>query len=264
MSKNDYGTDSLFLQRLEDMVRVCTEKYIPQFTHFLDGKGLKIALEYLSHCSDVVVFCNGGYVNAERCVVGIYPKDIYGYVDCATDEMSDLMNLKGIVIEGSGFSSFSHRDCMGAVLALGIKRETLGDIYLPKDTSLAYICVTEVAANYLCENIEFIGRDKVKTRIIEARSLPEIVREYVVISGTVASERLDCIAALATRLSREKAKQLVTSGMVNVNHFEETRADFQVDEGDILSIRGFGRYVVSELPGTTKKGRNKVVIHKMI
>ncbi|MBE6681217.1 MAG: hypothetical protein E7600_02885 [Ruminococcaceae bacterium] len=264
MSKNDYGSDSLFLQRLEDMVCVCTEKYVPQFTHFLDGKSLKIALEYLSRCSDIVVLCNGGFVNAERCVIGIYPKDIYGYVDCATDEMTELMNIKGLVIEGSGFSSFSHRDCMGAVLALGIKREVLGDIYLPKDSSLAYICLTEVAANYLCENIEFIGKDKVKTRIIDVSLLPEIVREFVVISGTVASDRLDSIVSLATKLSREKAKQLVSSGMIKVNHFEEIRADFQVDEGDVLSIRGFGRYVVSELPGITKKGRNKVIIHKMI
>ena len=70
--------------------------------------------------------------------------------------------------------------------------------------------------------------------------------------------------ALATKLSREKAKQLVVSGMVNVNHFEELRSDFQIDEGDVLSIRGYGRFIVSELPGVTKKGRNRVIIHKMI
>ena len=186
------------------------------------------------------------------------------YSETDEDELHSMFDVKAIKITGSGFSTFSHRDCMGSILALGIKRETMGDIYVPSDNKSAYICLTDVAAQYLKDNLDFIARDKVKVEIIDAKSLPVAEKKFAVISGTVASERLDCIIALATNLSREKSKQLINAGLVNVNHFEETRCDIELCEGDILSVRGYGRFVLVELGGLTRKGRNRVVVHKMI
>ena len=70
--------------------------------------------------------------------------------------------------------------------------------------------------------------------------------------------------SLVTNVSREKAKVMISSGLVNVNHFEETRCDVDLSEEDILSVRGYGRFVVKEFGSLTRKGRNRVVVHKMI
>ena len=263
MSMQINSTDDFFLQRLDDLAVMCRDRYCPQYTGFLDGRSLACALEYLKRYSeDVITVSFGGFENAERRVVGLFPKDVFGL--CDARELTSEFDLCGVEIKGSGFSTFSHRDCMGSVLGLGIKRESVGDIYVSEDGKSAYLCSTRVVAEYLRDNLSFVARDKVKLSVIDSCDLPVPVKKYCVISGTVASERLDCIVAMCTNLSREKAKQLIASGFVNVNHFEQIRPDVVMCENDIISIRGFGRFVVIEFSGITRKGRNRIVIHKMI
>lgn len=252
----------LFYKRLSELCDRCKTRYCPEFTSFLDGRLLKCAKEFLATVYDIRFVCFGGFQDSERCCIGIFPADIYS--ESSDKELFSCFDLSGVEISGSGFSDFSHSDVMGAVLSLGIKRETMGDIYLPENENRGFVCLTSVAAAFVCENLEYVARDKVKCNMVDADKLPAINRRFTVISGTVASDRLDCVVALSTRLSRDKAKNLITSGFVNVNHEQETRCDVSIVCGDILSIRGYGRYVVSELGDLTRKGRNKTVIHKMV
>ena len=262
----DVKNDALFYQRLSELADRCVTRYSPEFSHFLDGRYLVLACEYLKgNCgADVRVVTFGGFDGAERRVVGLFPKDIYPEDSMVDEELYEMFGLSAVEILGSGFSVFSHRDVMGSVLGLGMKREAIGDIYVTDDKKHAYICLTSVAANFLCESLDFVSRDKVKVKAVEVNELPIPERKFSVISGTVASERLDCIVSLATNLSREKSKQLVASGLVSVNHLEEMRCDFQLCESDVISIRGYGRFRLVELGGVTRKGRNRVIIHKMI
>lgn len=260
---NEGRTDTLFLQRLSELSERCTARYCPEFTHFLDGRELRVAREYLARY-DVRVVSYGGFSDAERRVVGVFPQDVYSEDITPDEELYDMFELSAVEITGSGFSKFSHRDVMGSVLGLGVKREAIGDIYVTDDNMHAYICMTKIAARYVSDSLEFVARDKVKIKIIEPCDLPCPERKFQVISGTVAAERLDCIIALATNLSREKSKQLISGGFVSVNHVEQLRCDVSVCEDDILSVRGYGRFILSELGGVTRKGRNRVVVHKMI
>jgi len=262
----DSKNENLFFQRLSELAKRCTTRYCPEFTHFLDGRSLYQACEYLRTrwSDDVRVVSYGGFMDAERRIVGIFPKDIYPYENVCDEELYEFFDIGAVEIIGSGFSTFNHRDVMGSVLGLGIKRETMGDIYVAEDNMHAYICLNNVACRYLCDSLESVSRDRVKVKEIKPRLLPVPERRYSVISGTVASERLDCVVALATGLSREKSKQLISSGFVNVNHFEETKCDIQLLENDILSIRGYGRFKLAELGSLTRKGRNRVTVHKMI
>ena len=263
---NETKNDELFYQRLSELADRCLVRYCPEFSHFLDGRSLVLAGEYLKRLkgNDVRVLSFGGFSDAERRVVGVFPRDMYSEDSVSDEELFEMFGLCAVEISGSGFSEFSHRDVMGSVLGLGMKREAVGDIYVADDKKHAYICLTEVAAGFLCESLEFVAKDKVKIRKIGMAELPVPERRFSVISGTVASERLDCIIALAANLSREKAKQLIVSGLVSVNHIEETRCDINLCEMDILSVRGYGRFRLHELGGMTRKGRNRVIIHKMI
>lgn len=265
MKKNERSDDILFLQRLTEIAGRCCERYAPEFTHFLDGRELRMAKEHLRSFKNDIIFVEyGGFENAERCKIGVFPKDVYGYDGFVEEELYEMFEMSAVVICGSGFSSFSHRDVLGSVLALGIKRETLGDIFVEEDGKKAYICLDEVQAKYLCDSLEFVSRDKVKVSMADVKSLPVLQKKFSVISGTVASERLDCVISLVTNVSREKAKVMISSGLVNVNHFEETRCDVDLSEEDILSVRGYGRFVIKEFGSLTRKGRNRVVVHKMI
>lgn len=146
----------------------------------------------------------------------------------------------------------------------GNKEGNDGDIFVDDDGKTAFVCMTLTAGQYVCANLESVSRDKVKCTLVDYDSVPEREIRYKEISGTCASDRLDCVIALATNLSREKAKRIVCDGNVCVNHFEETRCDRTVSDGDVLSIRGYGRFCVVSLSGITKKGRTRAIIHKMI
>ncbi len=255
--------ESLFKQRMTELCNKALDTYSPTFTYFLDGRSKQQALEVFkcfSHSIRVVSF--GGFKQAQRVRIGLFPSDIYGGFENET-ELYEMFDVSTVEIKGSGFNSFGHRDVLGSVLGLGIKREVLGDIYLPDDKS-AYLSMTSVAAEYVCSSLESVARDKVKIRIVDEGELPEIKLQFSVVSGTVASDRLDCIVSLCTGVSREKAKQMINVSNVNLNHFEARRCDVAVCEGDVISVRGYGRFVVHELGGLTKKGRTKVIVHKMI
>ena len=254
--------ENLFYQRLCELCDRCRERYLPEFTHFLDGRELSMAKQFLSSQQEVRVVCFGGFWDAERCVVGVFPEVIYS--GNSEEELYNLFDVCGVLIKGSGFSQFSHRDVLGSVLSLGIKRETMGDIYVDAENKCAYVCMDKVAADFVCGETLFVARDKVKCSLVNSTALPVPERKFSTISGTVASERLDCIICLATNLSREKAKTLINSGLVNVNHFPETRCDTALCDGDLLSVRGYGRFKIGELGDLTRKGRIRAVIHKMI
>lgn len=112
--------------------------------------------------------------------------------------------------------------------------------------------------------IEKIGRVGVKCAY--ADSDEKIVRndKFSEISGTVASLRLDCVVGTATRLSREKSCALIRSGSVSVNHGVTESVSDTLKEGDVLSVRGFGRYILSSVGDRTKKDRIHIVIKKYI
>ena len=90
------------------------------------------------------------------------------------------------------------------------------------------------------------------------------VQQYAPVGGVVASERLDCLVAFLAGTGREKAAQMVHAGLVSVNHREADSVSHRVNEGDIISIRRYGRFIVDMLGPVTKKGRLSVKCRKYI
>ena len=95
-------------------------------------------------------------------------------------------------------------------------------------------------------------------------SLPKPERKFEEISDTVASLRLDVVAASILSISRDKAEKLLSSGAVSVNHVEVCEKSFGLSEGDLLSIRGSGRFLLYSAGTLTKKGRIRIVVRKFI
>ncbi len=260
-----YNQQELIAQKLDDGIRMCVDKYTPSFTKFLDGTQLSFATQYISkYKDDVICISYGGFAGAERCVAGMFPASIYGYENVSNQELCDMFDISFIKIICSGYKKLNHRDFLGSILALGIKREAVGDIVIDSDKMCAYAAVSSTVAGLICSELSFIGNDKVKVSLISHKELPVPKREFAVISGTVASFRLDCVLSLAVNTSREKAKRLIDSKCVSINHIEETKCDVIICENDLLSVRGFGRFKIACLGGITKKGRIRIEIHKML
>ena len=77
---------------------------------------------------------------------------------------------------------------------------------------------------------------------------------------TVPSLRLDAVLASGMKMSRARAAELIREGAVAVEHRQETRTDRLLEEGQQLSIRGFGRIRLREVGDRTRKERWPILL----
>lgn len=174
--------------------------------------------------------------------------------------LGEEIPLCALQITGSGFAALSHRDFMGAILALGIGRSVLGEIVVTEEGALVF--TTPDMAVYLTENLTRIGRDSVRIRRTETDPFMEIPRQYENISVTAATPRIDGVVRALTNLSREEAAGLVRAGMVERNYNPVLDVDRQIVPGDVLTIRGYGKYRVDRTDEETKRGRRRILCRK--
>ena len=113
----------------------------------------------------------------------------------------------------------------------------------------------------ILEVLENAGFD-VKNNIEDAKWLLSKKNEFEEIKCTVSSARLDGIISTVVPLSREKSSALIKQGLVFVNAFATENVSYTVKSGDKISVRGKGKFIVSEFSGITKKGRLKLTVKK--
>jgi len=244
-----------FISRLEDRLDRVENRYQEEVTDFLEPRMQLVAEEYLrSQKISRYLFC-GGYEGAERKRLVLYPE--YSNPSCSMAGIT-LLKFQGRL----DFVSVNHRDFLGAIMSLGLRREKLGDLLVMEDGCAlfaeqeiaAYIMQNELRVKHVPLNVTEVSPD--------AFQPPEqTVKELHIM---VASMRLDTILAHGLNLSRSKAIDLIQAGKVKVNHSEVTDNDYQCRQEDLISCRGFGRMRVGELSGETKKGKLKVCLLKYL
>lgn len=149
----------------------------------------------------------------------------------------------------------SHGDYLGALMHLGLRRETLGDILLSGGNG--YVFCLDSVADFICGELTRIKRTTVGVRREDSPpgdALPK-PREVELV---VASERLDALTAAAFRLSRSESQKLFVQEKVFINGRVCTNTSSAPHEGDIVSVRGRGRFVYLGIARETKKGRLRV------
>ncbi len=247
--------DKLIVKKALDTIALAERQYSMKALGFLDPRERALIEREIRGRVPADMKCEffGGYDEAERSMMICRPE----YLPAEYDEVITVLE-----ISGRDISDLNHRDYLGSLIGLGIKRENIGDIV--PDGERCYVYIKPAMLNYVGENLTKIGRRGVR---VTRRNLSEIrVPEKPVkpIAATVPSLRLDCVAAAAAGVSRGKAAELVKGERVKLNFEEETSVSAAVNEGDIISIRGFGRFRLSEIRGTTRKGRTAVIIDKYI
>ncbi|HBR08666.1 MAG TPA: hypothetical protein DD735_07210 [Clostridiales bacterium] len=253
MASHDTGPGSLLEARVADAVRLARNGGRPRFVGFLDECGAKQAETLLGRGEREHVMFWGGFPEAERVVMGAFP-DFY------TPE-PDSFPVAGLTASFRCQDRLTHRDFLGALLHAGIERSSLGDILVEEGCAVVF-CRTEIA-QFLCTQVKKVGGVGVRIALGFSEPLPAAHR-FADFSAVVASARLDCLVAAAVKTSREKAAGLVRSQMVQLNHEPAISPSAEVREGDILSVRGEGRFAIDRLGPPTKKGRLSVAGRKYI
>lgn len=201
------------------------------------------------------LYAFGGFSEAERKMLIYLPEYL--------DESALMDDDSPIVCLHADFNADdmpTHRDFLGALMGMGIGRETVGDICVGKGWCDFF--VTEEIAPYLLLN--FTGAGCTRLRLTQIRlseaSIPQL--EVKTVKATLASLRLDAVIAAGFHIGRSNAVQAVSAGKVSIDGLLCEKPDKTVPEGAKISLRGSGKIRLIKVNGQTKKGRISVDIHR--
>lgn len=248
--------ERLLLSRGLDKLNEARERNIPAVTGFL-SPGEQESLKKLIAASGAprhLFF--GGRPEAERQVCLFLPH----WMEEESVQPREI--LRALRLSWYREDSLTHRDILGAVMGLGIRRETVGDILMTEES--CDLLVVQSVAGYLLENITKAGRVPLKGEEIELNHLHLPVQEVKNFRDTVAALRLDSVLAAGFSVSRTKAAELIRAGRVSVNWKEELRPDRSVEEGAVISCRGLGKCRLSEVGDTGRKGRIRIALERYL
>ncbi len=162
----------------------------------------------------------------------------------------------------SRFAEYGHRDFLGSLMGINIKRELMGDLII--DNGIGYIPVSEKIKDIILNELVQIG--KIPCTIEEIDIAKERIPEYKYDDKIIAvpSRRLDSIVSAITNLSRTKVVDPIEKGKVLVDYLEEKDKSKNIEIGSLITIRGYGKFKLFSDRGETRKGKERLLIRKYI
>jgi len=244
-----------FVERMIDLAERADDRQSPQLTDFLDPRQAKIAENVSRSYADVSLFLQGGHTDAERQRALFVPS--YWQVEPADFELVFLR----IEIPGE-YVKLAHGDYLGALLGLGLKRGKIGDLSVHDDG--CDLVVTRDIADYIRLHLSQVGRATVHLTEVEPAQFIHHQVQFAEKEFTVMSLRVDAVAGEAFGLSRSKVVDPIKGGKLQLNWQVTDNPAMPVEEGDVISLRGYGRIKVLEVGGLSKKGRTVLKIGKFL
>jgi RNA-binding protein YlmH len=259
----------LLVSRIEDYLRASERGELACGCFLTPGEAAFAADAIKELKASDRVFFFGGYRDAERKRIFAIPSYLSDFDGSAEEKaqgfFSDKLHIavKALKLQGSGYRELNHRDYLGSLLALGIERDSIGDIVVTDRFSAVVFC-TDKIFDFLLREIDRIASDKVT---VSEFNVPDDFcpkREFVTVTDTIASNRLDCVVGALTNLSREKSQSLVRSGLCEVNYLPEQRCDTELKLPCVVTLRGYGKFNVISFDGETKRGRLRLIAQKYV
>ena len=252
--------DRILLSRMEDLLEICKNQYRITHSEFLDLRRRSLVQSRMAQKFGHRGGFYGGYEDAER-VIAVFLPD---YTEEATPadhfaaepEDNPLTVLR--LTKKKGAPPLSHRDYLGSLMGLGIRREVTGDILVREDG--ADVIVLRSMAEYIINNLSQAGRSSLTVTAVPIEKIIVPEQEVREKNVSVASLRLDNVLGAAFGLSRAKSLDAVRSGIVFVNGTEIVKPDYSIHEGDKIVLRHRGRVIVRSTGGRTGKGRIHITL----
>lgn len=262
MKKTDYLTriartpeERLLLSRVWDLMENAQQRSIPQYTHFLSPEEQRLVRSLLNTVGGGEPVFWGGYEEAQRKICVFLP-------DWMTFEDWEEQPVTAIRASWYAGDSLTHRDLLGALMGQGIKREMVGDLLVDQE-SCDILTLTEMSP-YLLQNLTSAGRAKLSLSPVSLGALHIPVQEVKRIHDTVATLRLDAVAAAGFSVSRAKMADYIRAGRVSLNWAETDKTDAPVKAGDVISCRGLGRCKLAETGALSRKGRINIELERYL
>ena len=261
LKKYSKEEERLLIAKVLDKMEFAKSKNKITNTDFLDlyQKNLVQKLLNSIRCENYLFF--GGNDNTEREVVIFYPEKFEKQF--VEKNYNNIMQIVEIILPNELQGTYTHRDYLGGLMKLGIKREKIGDIIV-FDEGANVIVLNEILGfvNSNISSLTRFGKSLIQTKKIEELHKQEIKTEEIQI--IVSSLRLDNIVSELAKTSRTKAEEIISTGRVFVNFENVIKDSKTIKEADFITIRGKGRFKVVDVIGNTKKGRFIIKVEKYV
>ncbi len=258
--------DKLLAAKLLDKIQFTNTKNKIENTDFLDGYEQKIAQKILINTSFSLSILFGGYEEAERKMLFLFPEKLESLMQDPLEENKAILEkikVISIKLPNELQGQYHHRDYLSALMKLGLKREKIGDI-LVNEKGADILVQTEIVP-YLLTNLQQLTRfqksDILQKTIKELDKIP-VLKETMTI--LVSGLRLDAVVSELAHISRTKANEIIEKEKVLVNYETKIKNATSLKEGDLLTIRGKGKFQIGEVVYKTSKGNLKVMVEKFV
>lgn len=239
-------------KRLSELAQRSYDHGIYTFTPFLGLAEQQVFYEIQREAAYAGWDMEGGSPLCERKMIRFGLAEHLGY-----EEAYPILCLKVEPVMVKFAEQLTHRDYLGAVMNLGIERDTVGDIFV-QDKAAVLFCQENIAP-YLTEHLSQVRHTQVKctvTEVTEELKTPSLDK----ISVSVSSARIDAVISRIYNLSRSRSMELFRMGRVYVNGRLTENNSYFLKKGDGITVRGFGRFLYSGEQGETRKGKVRIDI----
>ena len=251
--------EKIILAKLNDKIRLCKTKNKLVNTEFLNMYQENIIRKELERIKAKNYILTGGYSEAESKILIMYPEKITEEI--AKENITNIIKIIKIQLPNEQKGKYQHRDYLGTIMQFGLERERIGDIIVYEDE--AYVIVLSENAQYIKDSLQTTKKfKKSKIEIIDIVEMKVKKPEFEEIKISVSSQRLDNFISEICKISRSETTRLIASELVSINCKIETKQTKTVETGDVLIIRGKGKFIVSDFLDINRKGKQVVIVKK--
>lgn len=256
--------DKFLVAKILDKIQFTSQKNQIQTTHFLDGYEQKIAQNVLQQVKYKTAIFYGGYEEAERKILFLFPERLFALLKSTLQEEKMIqkeMKAISIHLPNDLKGKYQHRDYLSGLMKLGIKREKIGDILVRENG--ADILAQEDILDYLLANLPELTRfQKAEIFPKEISKLEIVAIKLEKMTIMVPQLRLDVVISELLHTSRTKANEVISQERVLVNYEVKTKNATILQTGDLLTVRGKGKFKIGEIINQTSKGKLRVEVEK--
>ena len=212
--------DKMILAQVLDKIEQMGKTQKIENTDFLDMYQVSLVQNFLKKINFENYKLYGGFEDAERKILIVYPEKYNE--EMLSKNYGKLLNIVRVQLGEEEKGKYAHRNYLGGIVKLGLKREKVGDILVFEDGAdiLTLPEFAEILKTELSSLTRFANSKILVEELNQIRALEIKIEEVKII---VPSLRLDNIVSDLARTSRSKATEIINQERVFVNGQNETK-----------------------------------------
>ena len=248
--------NDLLIAKVLDKKKICNSKNKITYTDFLNEKEQRVIEKNVKLEN---AFFYGVNENADRKILVFYPEKLTE--ELVRKSLKNVLSGIRIILKNDQIGNYEHKNYLSALIKIGIDRGKIGDILV--DDYGADIIAFDMNKEFIIQSLSKLTRfRKANIDIIPIDDIKQKIDRFEESTIIVSSMRIDNIVAELAGCSRTNADEYINSEKVFVNYETVLKVSKTIFEGDIVTIRGKGKFRIDGLVRNTRNNRFVIKVNK--